>query len=169
MRDGETAEIAVQAAMTGHLVLSTLHTNDSVSAIARLTDLGVARYLIAATLELVVGQRLVRRLCDKCAEWTHSDGASAAALAGRPIGRVRVRRAVGCVDCRGTGFRGRTGVFEALPVTDALRQVISGGGDGHALRECAEKDGFVPMRRHGWALCEAGITTIEEVLRAVAA
>lgn len=169
MRDGETAEIAVQAAMTGHLVLSTLHTNDAVSAIARLTDLGVARYLIAATLELVVGQRLVRRLCDECAEWTHVDGAPAAALAGRPLGQVRLRRAVGCSNCRGTGYRGRTGVFEALPVTDALRQVISGGGDALALRTCAESEGFVPMRRHGWSLCEAGITTIEEVLRAVAA
>jgi general secretion pathway protein E len=168
MRDAETAEIAVQAAMTGHLVLSTLHTNDAIGAIARLADLGVPGYLVAATVEIVVAQRLVRKLCDACAEWYDGDASDAALLADRPLGRVRLRRSVGCAVCRGTGYRGRTGVFEALPITDAMRRLITANADVVALRECAASEGFVPMRRHGWALCESGVTTLEEVLRAVA-
>ncbi len=168
MRDAETAGIAVQAAMTGHLVLSTLHTNDAFGAIARLADLGVDRYLVSATLEVIVAQRLVRKLCDACAEWSEVDGSTAALFAARPIGTARLRRPVGCTLCRGTGYRGRTGVFEALVMTDALRQLVTAGADSIALKEAAAHEGFVPLRQHGWALCESGVTTLEEVTRAIA-
>jgi len=169
MRDTETAEIAVQAAMTGHLVLSTLHTNDALSAIPRLVDLGIPPYLIAGTLERVVGQRLVRRLCVECCEERESDPARAALLAGRPVARLRTRHAVGCPACRGTGYRGRTGVFEVLAVGEGVRHQISSSASRAQLRDEALKQGFRPLNAHGWSLIEQGVTTIEEVLRVVQA
>jgi general secretion pathway protein E len=140
MRDRETAEIAVQAAMTGHLVFSTLHTNDAISAIPRLLDLGVPDYLVSATLEGVLAQRLVRRSCHSC------------------LGR-------GCPDCRGTGFRGRLGLFELLPVTDELRDAIAARASRSDLRELASSAGLVPLRADGLQKALAGLTTVEEVAR----
>jgi general secretion pathway protein E len=167
MRDQETAEIAVQAAMTGHLVLSTLHTNDALGAVPRLVDLGVPEYLVAATLELVVAQRLVRKLCRTCAVEVDADPARVASLADRPVLALRACRAVGCDQCRGTGYRGRTGVFEAVRVGESMRRAISARATQTALREIALEEGFVPMRGHALELVRAGITSVEEVLRAV--
>ena len=167
MRDAETAEIAVQAAMTGHLVFSTLHTNDAIGAIPRLLDLGVPEYLISATLDGVLAQRLVRRVCDECrAEYT-PDASSVALLAGRPVGRKKLVRGMGCASCRGTGYRGRVGVFELLVMTDDLKDAINARASRSQLRALAEQGGMLPLAADGWRKIEAGLTTVEEVLRVV--
>jgi general secretion pathway protein E len=165
MRDAETAEIAVQAAMTGHLVFTTLHTNDAVGAIPRLMDLGVPEYLVAATIEGVLAQRLVRRVCPECRAEYRPSSASVALLAGRPVGRVTMTRGAGCGACRGTGFRGRVGIFELLQMTDELKDAIVRRASRGKLRELAAASGMRPMRSDGWAKAAAGITTVEEVLR----
>jgi type II secretory ATPase GspE/PulE/Tfp pilus assembly ATPase PilB-like protein len=167
MRDQETAEIAVQAAMTGHLVFSTLHTNDAVGAIPRLLDLGVPDYLVAATVEGVLAQRLVRRLCDECITTYQPDATQVAALAGRPVERVTLRRGTGCAACRGTGFRGRLGLFELLLVTDAVKEAIATGKTRAELRAIAVEEGMVSLREDGWRKVQAGLTTVEEVFRVV--
>ena len=167
MRDGETAEIGVQAAMTGHLVFSTLHTNDAASAVPRLIDLGVPAYLVTSTVEGVLAQRLVRRICDECRSAYEPDPSRVAALAGAPVGRVTLQRGLGCGACRDTGFRGRLGIFELLELTDAVRHAILTGASRQSIRAAADADGFVPMRADGWAKVQAGLTTIDEVLRVI--
>ncbi|MDB4913043.1 MAG: hypothetical protein JWM95_687 [Gemmatimonadetes bacterium] len=167
MRDRETAEVAVQAAMTGHLVFSTLHTNDAVGAIPRLLDLGVPDYLVAATVEGVLAQRLVRRICDDCTTTYFPSPEQVAALAGRPVGRVELRHGVGCQSCRGTGFRGRLGLFELLLLTDDVKDAIASGKPRAELREAAIDSGMLPLREDGWRNVQAGLTTVEEVFRVV--
>jgi general secretion pathway protein E len=165
MRDTETAEIAVQAAMTGHLVLSTLHTNDAIAAVPRLLDLGVPEYLVAATLEGILAQRLVRRICDACRTTYKPSPDLVAQLAGTPIGTVSLQRGTGCAACRGTGFRGRLGIFELVVVDDALRDAITQSAPRSRLREMATAAGSEPLRADGWRKVRAGLTTVEEVLR----
>ncbi len=165
MRDPETAQIAVQAAMTGHLVFSTLHTNDAVGALARLLDLKVEAYLVAATLEGVLAQRLVRRICPDCREHYTPEPRAVAVLAEHPVGRPTLVRGSGCSACRGTGYRGRTGIFELLTVTDEIKQAVARGSSAGELRELARGQGMVTLRQDGWARVEAGVTTVEEVLR----
>ena len=167
MRDPETAEIAVQAAMTGHLVFSTLHTNDAIGAVARLLDLGVPEYLVAATLEGVLAQRLVRRICDGCRSSYTPSAQLVAQLVLQPIGHVTLQRGLGCEGCRGTGFRGRIGLFELLIVTDELKEGITRRASRAELRGIAEASGMVPLRVDGWTKVQSGLTTIEEVLRVV--
>jgi general secretion pathway protein E len=144
MRDEETAEIAMQAAMTGHLVLSTLHTNDAISAIPRLLDLGVPAYLVAATLRGVLAQRLGRRVCGSCA-------------------------GSGCGDCRRTGYRGRLGIFELLVLDDALREAITSGASRARLQALATEARMTPLHEDGLRKAADGLTTATEVLRVVAA
>ncbi len=165
MRDGETAAIAIQAALTGHLVFSTLHTSDAASALSRLVDLTVEPYLIAATLEGVLAQRLVRRICPECRERYSPDPAAISLLALKPVGRLTLERGRGCSACRNTGYRGRTGIFELLVVTDDVRQQLLKVPNPSALRELAVAQGMVTLRRDGWSKVQAGITTVEEVLR----
>ncbi len=165
MRDGETAGIAVQAALTGHLVFSTLHTNDAASALTRLMDLKVEPYLIAATLEGVVAQRLVRKICPECRERYRPDSGAVALLAQQPVGQVVLERGRGCGACRNTGYRGRTGVFELLVVTEEMKRQLVKTPSAGALRELAVGQGMVTLRRDGWRKVQAGITTLEEVLR----
>jgi general secretion pathway protein E len=165
MRDSETAEIAVQAAMTGHLVFSTLHTNDAISALPRLFDLGVPPYLASATLEGVLAQRLVRRVCDVCRTTYDASAESVAMLCGGPGRRTRLQRGAGCAACRGTGFRGRLGIFELLLVTDELKDLISRGASRLELRDAAVAQGMLSMATDGWGKAQAGLTTVEEVLR----
>lgn len=165
MRDPETADLAVQAAMTGHLVFTTLHTNDAVGAIPRLMDLGVPEYLVGATIEAVLAQRLVRRVCADCRVEYQPSAESVALLAGRPVGRLTMMRGAGCGACRGTGFRGRLGIFELLRMTDDLKYAIARRVSRAELRELATQAGMRSMRSDGWAKAEAGLTTVEEVLR----
>jgi general secretion pathway protein E len=165
MRDAETAEIAVQAAMTGHLVFSTLHTNDAISAIPRLVDLGVPPYLVAATLEGVLAQRLVRRICEGCRVTYQPTPQTLATLAMRPVGTRRLERGAGCSACRGTGFRGRLGLFELFRIDDTEKDAIAHGAGRADLRDLARSQGMASIREDGWAKVEAGLTTVEEVLR----
>ena len=165
MRDGETAAIAVQAALTGHLAFSTLHTNDAPSAVTRLVDLKVEPYLIAATLEGVLAQRLVRRICPECRERYSPDPGAVALLAHQPVGRLTLERGRGCAACRHTGYRGRTGIFELLVVTDEIKQVLLKSPSAGGLREIAQGQGMIALRLDGWRKVQAGITTVEEVLR----
>lgn len=168
MRDAETAELATQAAMTGHLVFSTLHTNDAISSIARLTDLGVPPYAIAATVAGVLAQRLVRRICDHCRTEYAPD---AAALRLTPFVDEalpdRLTRGTGCAACRGSGYRGRVGVFELLLIDDDLRAAIAAGHSTNRLRAIAEPHGFTAMATDAWQKVTSGLTTIEEVARVV--
>jgi general secretion pathway protein E len=168
MRDAETAEIAIQAAMTGHLVFSTLHTTDAIGAVPRLVDLGVADYLVATTLEGVLAQRLVRRTCDRCRIEYDAPPQHVAMLTRRPVGRVRLTRGVGCEACRGTGYRGRTGLFELLVLSDPIKDAIARGARRAELLALATDHGMVPLKADGWAKVEAGVTTVEEVLRVAA-
>ncbi len=167
MRDAETAEIAVQAAMTGHLVFSTLHTNDAIGAIPRLLDLGIPDYLVAATLEAVVAQRLVRRICDECRTSYEARPEEATRVTGHGATHVQLYRGMGCAACRGTGYRGRIGIFELLAISDEVRDAITRGVNRGQLRAVAAAAGFTPLRTDGWHKVEAGLTTIEEVLRVV--
>ena len=167
IRDLETAEMAIQAALTGHLVLSTLHTNDAPSAITRLLELGVPHYLLKATLLGVMAQRLVRTLCPHCKAPVELDEADWQELtrpwnAPLPTG---AHRAVGCVECRETGYRGRAGVYEIMLLGDSLKPLISADTDLTPLRRQAFKDGMRSLRLSGAQKIAAGQTTIEEVLR----
>ena len=167
IRDTETAELALQAALTGHLVLSTLHTNDAPAAVSRLRDLGVPSFLVSSALTLVVAQRLVRRVCDRCAEPCEPDQHTLDAL---QIGAARLRDATvtrgrGCRRCGGSGYRGRRALMELMPVGGALPELIAGGAAEAAIREHARVAGLRSLREHGVALALEGETTLEEVLR----
>jgi general secretion pathway protein E len=173
VRDLPTAEMAVQAALTGHLVFTTLHTNDAPSAIMRLMELGIPPYLINATVLGVLAQRLVRTLCPACRkrEDESLSETSSAALADlvkpwRVTGRYRPYQPVGCVDCRMTGFRGRTGLYELLEVTEAFKDRVSREPRMEALRKQAVADGMRPLRLAGAMRVSEGLTTLEEVLAA---
>src|SRR5712692_1243440 len=165
MRDAETAGVAVQAALTGHLVFSTLHTNDAASALTRLVDLKVEPYLIAATLEAVLAQRLVRKVCPECRARYTPDPQAVELLAEQPVGRTTLERGTGCTACRETGYRGRTGLFELLAVTEEVKGAVSRLAPLAELRDLARAAGMVTLRQSGWAKVQAGITTVEEVLR----
>jgi general secretion pathway protein E len=167
MRDGETAEICVHAALTGHLVLSTLHTNDAPSALTRLLDLGVADYLVSSTVGSVLAQRLVRMTCRHCGV-DEAPAPEVAQLMGREGWPVdRIVRGGGCAECRGTGFRGRTGLYELLQVNDAIREEVHQRRGAGRIRTLAVEQGMRPLRHDGWRQVRAGITTPEEVLRVV--
>ena len=165
-----TAELALRAAMTGHLVLTTLHTNDAIAALPRLVDMGVEPYLVALALFLVVGQRLVRVPCRECAEPYTPDEATLAAL---EINVAEVGtgalRGTGCAACGHTGYLGRHGLFEVLDVTTAIRHALLGRPDEAMLTELAAAAGFSSMRSEGLAMAGRGATTYEEVLRATRA
>jgi general secretion pathway protein E len=170
VRDAETAQQAVQAALTGHMVLTTLHTNDTVGAIARLRDLGVPGFLVAATLSGVVAQRLVRQVCPSCAADQPLTADEVHAL-GVPhpedhAGKLVARRGQGCVKCRYTGFFGRSGIFEVLGVNARLRRLISDGAAPEALQRTARQDGLRSLREHAIRKVAAGLTSFEEAMRA---
>ncbi|MHB8835396.1 MAG: GspE/PulE family protein [Candidatus Methylomirabilia bacterium] len=166
IRDAETAENAIQAALTGHLVLSTLHTNDAPTAITRLADMGIPRYLIGSTILLVAAQRLVRRICPHCSEEYEPSPEELASLGLRAgVRPVRLRRGTGCAQCRFTGHHGRTGLFELMPVTPGLRALIHGGADQGAIQILARKEGMRTLRESGVQKVIRGVTTLAEVLR----
>ena len=166
IRDGETADIAIRSSLTGHLVFSTLHTNDASGAITRLLDMQVEPYLLATTVESVIAQRLVRIICERCVETFEPSaglleqlGPDAAAFEGAAL-----RRGGGCQECHGTGYRGRIGIFETIRVTDAIRDVILRRLPGSAVRKAADGS-FVSMRRDGYRKVLTGVTSLEEVWR----
>jgi general secretion pathway protein E len=168
IRDLATAEMAIQAALTGHLVFSTLHTNDAAAAVTRLADLGVPPYLIAATVVGVLAQRLVRSLCPACKQrddTTSRDTLDELARPWRLSGGVRPYKPVGCLECRHTGYRGRVGLYELLVMTDAAREQVHPVLDAAALRRQAVKDGMRPLRLAGAMKVAEGVTTVEEILR----
>ena len=172
IRDLDTAEMAIQAALTGHLVFSTLHTNDAASAITRLVDLGVPPYLISATVIGVLAQRLVRTLCVNCKQ--PDDAVTAQTLADfiqpwRLSGAVRACKPVGCLECRMTGYRGRAGLYELLAITDAARAFLQPLPDTAKLRQQALQDGMRPLRLAGAMKVAEGVTTLLEVMSATPA
>ena len=166
IRDLETAEIAIRAALTGHLVFSTLHTNDAPSAITRLVDMGVPAYLLSSSLLAVLAQRLVRVLCQSCKERTVIPR-EALSGAGAPVpeGPVFAYRAVGCPDCRQIGFRERIGIFEFMELDNELQRLVVQTSESNVLREVARKKGMKTLREDGFEKVLAGVTTMEEVLR----
>lgn len=161
IRDAATAEIATQAALTGHLVLSTLHTNDAPSAITRLVDLGVAHYLVASTVEAVLAQRLVRMICPECREAVAPAKEWMELLAGIDV--VYLGR--GCEECRGTGFRGRSGIYELLVLDEDMRLLIGQQRSAGDLRRMAIQKSMRTLREDGLRQVRAGVTTVEEVVR----
>ncbi len=163
IRDGETAEIAIRAALTGHLVLSTLHTNDAPSAITRLTDMGIEPFLVAASVKMILAQRLLRRICAECGE--EDLEAERRTTFDQQIRISRPRRGRGCPHCRGTGYRGRTAVYELLTVGDRLSEMISTKVGAETLVAVAREAGFASLRESAMRLVEKGMTTLEEVSR----
>jgi type IV pilus assembly protein PilB len=166
IRDRETAEIAINASLTGHLVFSTLHTNDAPGAVTRLADIGVKRFLIASSLRATLAQRLVRRICAQCREPhqpTERELRSLNLGPGEPAGATFMRGR-GCAACHGTGYRGRMGIFEIFPITDEVQRMIYEGAGGTRLREKARDLGMRTMREDGLRKALAGLTTVEEVV-----
>ena len=167
IRDLETATHAVQAALTGHLVFSTLHTNDAVSTIVRLQDLGLEPFLIASTLLGALAQRLVRRICPHCAEPYIIDAASLVKLGFPVSGRetVELKRGKGCLQCRNTGFLGRLGIFEIFPMSEQIKKLIVARAHDAELRQVAVREGMTTLREDAWRKVQAGLTTVEEAVR----
>jgi general secretion pathway protein E/type IV pilus assembly protein PilB len=164
IRDQETAQIAVQASLTGHLVFSTLHTNDAPGAVTRLVDMGVEPYLVASSLEAVLAQRLVRVLCPHCKQQDNSPTAQAfKARLGIPASTV-LYRSVGCRECRNTGFFGRHAIFEWMDTDEEIRQLILKNASTDQVRNAAQRAGMKNLAEDGWRLVAMGITTVEEVL-----
>jgi len=165
IRDHETADIAVQASLTGHLVFSTLHTNDAPGAATRLIDMGVEPYLVTSSVEIIVAQRLVRLICPKCK--APDPSADRAMLADEMDGKLPevFYRGTGCRHCQESGYRGRTGVFEMMPMTDEIRALILEHAPSGTVRKVALQQGMSSLRDDGWRLVREGRTTIEEVMR----
>ena len=168
IRDLETAENAVQASLTGHLVFSTLHTNDAAGAFMRLVDIGVEPFLVSSTVEGVMAQRLVRILCRECRQpYSPPPGDLPEDFPSEDcLGRgERFYRAVGCRKCRGTGYAGRTGLFELMETNDEIRRLASERTPTHLVKRAAQRSGMRTLREDGWRKVTRGVTTVEEVLR----
>jgi len=167
VRDLETAEIAIQSALTGHLVFSTLHTNDSASAVTRLIDMGIEPFLVTSSVIAILAQRLVRTLCSACKEAYVPDEESLQniGIAADMISGKTIYRGVGCSSCLKTGYRGRTGIFEMMMLTDTVKNLILRTSDANAIKRSAVEQGMVTLRQDGAAKVLAGVTTIEEVFR----
>ena len=167
VRDKETAEIAIRAALTGHLVFSTLHTNDAAGAVTRLIDMGIEPFLVASSVEALIAQRLVRRLCNNCKKPWKVDNAFLQS-AGFPIERLKdgtIYEAGSCEECRGTGFRGRTGIYEILAISEYIRPLVVSRASTNDIKMTALRHGMRTLRVDGWTKVLNGVTTLEEVLR----
>lgn len=172
IRDRETADIAIRASLTGHLVLSTLHTNDAPGAITRLIDMEIEPFLIASSVEMVIAQRLVRRLCMEChqpTDMSESDLLASLALLEIDPGEVtnlqNVRDANGCQSCQNLGYRGRVGIFELMRMSDAIHSLVIKSASAPDIREVALKEGMSTLQGSGWQQIKRGLTTIDEVIR----
>jgi type II secretory ATPase GspE/PulE/Tfp pilus assembly ATPase PilB-like protein len=189
IRDGETAELAVHAALTGHLVLSTLHTNSAAGTLPRITDMGIENFMVASTANVILSQRLVRRNCSECAEVYHMDEGTFETLSGRfdlerlaeLLGAEKVvekkyksakemwmdldfKKGKGCSKCRG-GYKGRMGIYEVLAVTDAIKKLINSGANTEEIEAGAVAEGMNTMFEDGIIKAVQGVTTLEEVMR----
>jgi general secretion pathway protein E len=165
IRDRETAEIAIESALTGHLVFSTLHTNDAASAITRLQDMGIDTYLISSSVLAVMAQRLVRRVCRHCAQEQPMSDAESQLLKIDARAHPQFMRGAGCERCGHTGYRGRVGIYELLLLSDDIRHVISEGGDANRIRAQALREGMRTLRQDALEKLYQGITTPEEIVR----
>ncbi len=167
IRDLETAEIAVQASLTGHIVFSTLHTNDAPSTVTRMKDMGVPTFLITATVEAILAQRLVRRICTQCREETRPTDEMILQLGLTPEqgSNMKFFRGVGCDLCNNTGYKGRVGLFELMIITDELRDMIMENASVDVMRDKAKSNGMIPLRDAGMDFISQGVTTADEVLR----
>ena len=164
IRDQETAQIAVQSSLTGHLVFSTLHTNDAPGALTRLVDMGVEPYLVASSLEAVLAQRLVRVLCNHCKKADESDTAQAFKAKLGIAADATLYHSTGCRECRNTGFFGRHAIFEWMDTDEHIRQLILKNASSDQIRDAARRAGMKTLAEDGWRLVRMGITTVEEVL-----
>ena len=167
VRDLETAEIAIQAALTGHLVFSTLHTNDAPATVTRLKDMGIQPFMICATVEAILAQRLVRRVCTKCREEATVSSSMLYDLGMKEedVQGKTFYKGTGCDNCNNTGYKGRIALFELMVINDTLREMIMGNASTDELRDEAQKFGMVPLREFGIAVAADGITTLDEVIR----
>jgi type IV pilus assembly protein PilB len=167
IRDFETAEIAIKAALTGHLVLSTLHTNDAPSTISRLMNMGIEPFLVATSVNLIQAQRLIRRICKDCKR-EHSTPPEALMEVGftaEDAKSLRSFKGKGCSTCNNTGYKGRIGLYEVMEVNDEIRELILIGASSLELRKKAIEDGMITLRESGLQKIRAGLTTLEEVVR----
>ena len=167
IRDRETAEIAIQSALTGHLLFSTLHTNDAAGAVTRLLDMGVESFLLSSTLLGVLAQRLVRVICPHCKELVRPDRKllNSMGIGDDEASGIEFFAGKGCENCRHTGFRGRTAIFEYLPVDDDIRKEITRKSSNERIKDVAMRKGLMTLRQDGWRKVKKGITTIAEVLK----
>ena len=172
IRDRETADIAIRASLTGHLVLSTLHTNDAPGAITRLIDMDIEPFLIASSVEMVIAQRLVRRLCQSCAspaEMSKSElMASLSLMEVDPTEVVhldKVMKSEGCSKCQNLGYRGRVGIFELMKMSDSIHSLVIKSASAPDIREVALEEGMSTLQGSGWAQIKRGLTTLDEVIR----
>jgi type IV pilus assembly protein PilB len=171
IRDKETAQIAIEAALTGHLVLSTLHTNDASSAVTRLIEMDIEPFLVGSAIDCIVAQRLARRLCEKC-KTPHSADLEELQSLGFPKHLLDTRaplfRSAGCAACSNTGYRGRIALHEVLAVSEQIERLAVARASSAEIARAAEAEGMVTLRVDGWAKVRAGLTSIDEVLRVVA-
>ena len=167
VRDLETAEIAIRAALTGHLVFSTLHTNDAPSAFTRLIDMGIEPFLVASSLEAVMAQRLVRTICPHCKvpQKIDRDYLVKCGFPEHEITSTTFLKGLGCEECRQLGYQGRTGIHELLLVNDAIRPLVMNRAAASTIAMAARQQGMRTLREDGWRKVRAGVTTLEEVLR----
>jgi type IV pilus assembly protein PilB len=171
IRDHETAQIAIEAALTGHLVLSTLHTNDAPSAVTRLTEMGIEPFLVGSALDCVVAQRLARRLCDRCKEPDVRDSAELMRLRFSSALEVEppvIYKPVGCSSCSKTGYRGRIAVHEVMTVSEEIERLTVAHASSADIAAAAREQGMITLREDGWTKVRMGLTSIEEILRVVA-
>jgi type IV pilus assembly protein PilB len=167
IRDFETAEIAVKAALTGHLVLSTLHTNDAPSTINRLMNMGIEPFLVATSVNLICAQRLVRRICKECKETITMPTQALVDVGMTPeeASKVELKKGRGCPSCNNTGYRGRVGLYEVMEISEEARELVLSGASAMELRRQALEEGMISLRHSGLRKISAGVTTVEEVVR----
>jgi general secretion pathway protein E/type IV pilus assembly protein PilB len=165
IRDAETANIAIQASLTGHLVFSTLHTNDAPGAATRLVEMGVEPYLVSSSVEAVLAQRLVRLICKQCKQPVPQSDYDLFKTEFVELLPPTLYKGVGCRHCQGTGYRGRRGIFEMMPMSDDIRALCLERAPAHLIRRVAVRQGMRSLREDGWRLVREGVTTIDEVLQ----
>jgi len=172
IRDRETADIAIRASLTGHLVLSTLHTNDAPGAITRLIDMDIEPFLIASSVEMVIAQRLVRRLCQSCAspaEMSKSELMASLSLMELDPSEIahldKVMKSEGCSKCQNLGYRGRVGIFELMKMSDSIHSLVIKSASAPDIREVALEEGMSTLQGSGWSQIKRGLTTLDEVIR----